>query len=142
MMVRSALNPLSTGYGKAENLFTYRFCILLAKGTYYFFTTPLVPLCAKNRYQILEPTLDVRAVKPVNKLDIICTPLVAFDNSGQRLGMGGGYYDRTLSQWHQHKQGPYPLGLAHDCQHVEQLPSEQWDVPLPKIITPSKLYCW
>ncbi|EAR55551.1 hypothetical 5-formyltetrahydrofolatecyclo-ligase-family protein [Photobacterium sp. SKA34] len=103
--------------------------------------TPNTPM-RKNRYQISEPTLDVRVVKPVNELDIICTPLVAFDKSGQRLGMGGGYYDRTLSQWHQHKQGPYPLGLAHDCQHVEQLPSEQWDVPLPKIITPSKIYSW
>lgn len=96
----------------------------------------------KNRYQISEPILDVRAVKPVRELDVICTPLVAFDRTGQRLGMGGGYYDRTLSQWHHHQQGPYPLGLAHDCQLIEQLPSEHWDVPLPQIITPSKTYHW
>ncbi len=57
-----------------------------------------------NRYQIHEPKLDVRRVKPIAELDVICTPLVAFDNNGQRLGMGGGYYDRTLSQWHQHRR--------------------------------------
>lgn len=95
-----------------------------------------------NRYGIQEPKLDIRLVQPLNNIDVICTPLVAFDQSGQRLGMGGGYYDRTLHQWHQYQCGPYPLGLAHDCQYVEHLPSEAWDVPLPKILTPSTLYQW
>lgn len=93
-----------------------------------------------NRYQIREPKLDVRHVKPIAELDVICTPLVAFDGSGQRLGMGGGYYDRTLSQWHQHRQGPYPIGIGHDCQYIPQLPNEAWDVPLPIIITPNHQY--
>ncbi|MNR52123.1 5-formyltetrahydrofolate cyclo-ligase family protein [compost metagenome] len=54
--------------------------------------------------------------------------------------MGGGYYDRTLADWHEHKRGPRPLGLAHDCQQVDAVPKEQWDVPLPEIITPAR--CW
>ncbi|MGF1760157.1 5-formyltetrahydrofolate cyclo-ligase [Photobacterium sagamiensis] len=95
-----------------------------------------------NKYQIQEPVLDIRLVKPVNELDLICTPLVAFDSTGQRLGMGGGYYDRTLNRWHHEKQGPRPLGLAHDCQQVENLPFEAWDVPLPEIITPSCHFSW
>ncbi|QUJ67008.1 5-formyltetrahydrofolate cyclo-ligase [Photobacterium sp. GJ3] len=95
-----------------------------------------------NRYGIAEPALDVRLVKPVHELDIVCTPLVAFDDQGQRLGMGGGYYDRTLSQWHQSGLGPQPLGLAHDCQQVRHLPSEAWDVPLPAILTPSAYHHW
>ncbi|AHG19345.1 5-formyltetrahydrofolate cyclo-ligase [Chania multitudinisentens RB-25] len=98
--------------------------------------TPLV----HNRFNILEPVLDVRTVLPVSLLDIVLTPLVAFDSAGQRLGMGGGFYDRTLQNWQHH--GPYPIGLAHDCQHIEQLPVEQWDIPLPEIITPSRTWAW
>jgi 5-formyltetrahydrofolate cyclo-ligase len=98
--------------------------------------TPLV----NNRFNILEPQLDVRNVLPVGSLDVVLTPLVAFDSSGQRLGMGGGFYDRTLQNWQQ--LGPYPIGLAHDCQQVEQLPVEHWDIPLPEIITPSKNWAW
>jgi 5-formyltetrahydrofolate cyclo-ligase len=88
-----------------------------------------------NIYGILEPQLDVTKVCPLEQLDIICTPLVAFDNSGARLGMGGGFYDRSLADWQQSKL--YPLGLAHDCQRVEKVPIESWDIPLPEIITPN-----
>ena len=84
--------------------------------------------------------LDVQQVLPHSMLDLICTPLVAFDAEGNRLGMGGGYYDRTLACWHEHGLGPRPLGLAHDCQQVESVPQAQWDVPLPQIITPAR--CW
>ncbi|MGR5065813.1 5-formyltetrahydrofolate cyclo-ligase [Photobacterium sp. DNB22_13_2] len=96
----------------------------------------------RNCYGIQEPVLDIRLVKPVIELDTICTPLVAFDNTGQRLGMGGGYYDRTLSLWHNERRGPRPVGLAHDCQQVDSLPFEAWDVPLPEIITPSYHFHW
>ncbi|MEZ8144556.1 5-formyltetrahydrofolate cyclo-ligase [Enterovibrio norvegicus FF-33] len=95
-----------------------------------------------NRYGILEPKLDVRDVLPAEKLDLICTPLVAFDQSGQRLGMGGGYYDRTLAPWYETRQGARPLGVAHDCQQVDALPIEVWDVPLPEILTPSRHWQW
>ena len=94
----------------------------------------------RNRYGIAEPELDVQQVLPHSMLDLICTPLVAFDAEGNRLGMGGGYYDRTLACWHEHGLGPRPLGLAHDCQQVESVPQAQWDVPLPQIITPAR--CW
>ena len=100
----------------------------------YTATTPMT----RNRYGIAEPELDVQQVLPHSMLDIICTPLVAFDEAGNRLGMGGGYYDRTLACWHEHQLGPRPLGLAHDCQQVDAVPQAQWDVPLPQIITPSR----
>ncbi|ATU97493.1 5-formyltetrahydrofolate cyclo-ligase [Aeromonas salmonicida] len=102
----------------------------------YTATSPMT----HNRYGIAEPELDMSQVVPHSTLDLICTPLVAFDAEGNRLGMGGGYYDRTLACWHEHKLGPKPLGLAHDCQQVDAVPQEQWDVPLPQIITPSR--CW
>lgn len=103
---------------------------------HYTVETPLV----RNRFNILEPRLDVRSVLPLAQLDIILTPLVAFDAVGQRLGMGGGFYDRTLQHWQ--RSGPYPIGLAHDCQQVTTLPVELWDIPLPEIITPSQSWAW
>ncbi|ENP8456350.1 5-formyltetrahydrofolate cyclo-ligase [Photobacterium damselae] len=95
-----------------------------------------------NKYGISEPKLNIEHVIPTQQLDLIATPLVAFDQQGQRLGMGGGYYDRTLQHWHTHKEGPMPIGLAHHCQQVQALPSEIWDVPLPQIITPTQHHIW
>ncbi|WP_117235825.1 5-formyltetrahydrofolate cyclo-ligase [Vibrio maerlii] len=95
-----------------------------------------------NKYNIVEPKLDQTQIIPVYQLDLICTPLVAFDESGQRLGMGGGYYDRTLEKWFTSGEGAQPVGLAHDCQKVEALPCEEWDIPLPIILTPSKTWSW
>ncbi|ECZ3145856.1 5-formyltetrahydrofolate cyclo-ligase [Salmonella enterica] len=93
-----------------------------------------------NRLKIREPRLDVRDVLPLAKLDVLVTPLVAFDEGGQRLGMGGGFYDRTLQNWQQHKI--LPVGYAHNCQLVEKLPVEEWDIPLPAVVTPSKIWEW
>lgn len=93
-----------------------------------------------NHFKIHEPALDVRHVLPLNKLDVLITPLVAFDATGQRLGMGGGFYDRTLQNWRAH--GLFPVGYAHDCQQVEALPVEEWDIPLPAVITPTTTWQW
>ncbi len=93
-----------------------------------------------NRLKIREPKLDVRDVLPLDQLNVLITPLVAFDQQGQRLGMGGGFYDRTLQNWRQH--GIQPVGYAHDCQLVDALPIEEWDIPLPAVVTPSKVWQW
>ncbi|MDF2154103.1 5-formyltetrahydrofolate cyclo-ligase [Vibrio sp. CAU 1672] len=95
-----------------------------------------------NKYGILEPKLDIRHLIPQGELDLILTPLVGFDSIGHRLGMGGGYYDRTLAHWFATGKGAKPIGIAHDCQHVDRLPIASWDVPLPKIVTPSKIWSW
>lgn len=93
-----------------------------------------------NKLRIPEPPLDIRQMITLDRLDVMMVPLVAFDDSGQRLGMGGGFYDRTLQNWRQH--GFLPVGVAHDCQQVERLPAEEWDVPLPAVLTPSRLWQW
>ncbi|WP_448549204.1 5-formyltetrahydrofolate cyclo-ligase [Thalassotalea fusca] len=98
-----------------------------------------------NQYGIPEPQLNCLDVVPLEDIDIIFTPLVAFDKDGARLGMGGGFYDRTLSRWFQsfkedENTSLWPIGLAHDCQLVEEIPTEHWDVPIPEIYTPSKHY--
>ncbi|WP_219702311.1 5-formyltetrahydrofolate cyclo-ligase [Marinomonas lutimaris] len=70
-----------------------------------------------------------------NELDIVLLPLVGFDSKGGRLGMGGGFYDRTFANKRADEK-PLLIGLAHDCQEVKSLPIEGWDVPLQAIITP------
>lgn len=95
-----------------------------------------------NRYGILEPKLKKNDIIPAQDLDVIFTPLVAFDRRGHRLGMGGGYYDRTLEPWFKTHNGAKPIGIAHDCQFIEELPIESWDIPLPKIVTPNKIWNW
>ncbi len=67
-------------------------------------------------------------------------PLVAFDSQGQRLGMGGGFYDRTLAQTDLMKKSPLRIGLAHDCQYLDYLPVEPWDLPLAWVLTPKHTY--
>ncbi|MDD9155042.1 5-formyltetrahydrofolate cyclo-ligase [Aliivibrio sp. S4TY2] len=113
-----------------------------AKGHLLFLEYTKTTLLIHNKYQILEPKLDKTKIVPTSELDLILTPLVAFDHTGNRLGMGGGYYDRTLSRWHTDQQGPMPIGLSHSCQQVPLLPIESWDVPLPQIITPKKTWFW
>jgi 5-formyltetrahydrofolate cyclo-ligase len=116
-----------------------------SKGNLLFIRYTETSILIKNKYGISEPKLDVRNIIPVDKLDIIFTPLVAFDPQGNRLGMGGGFYDRTLATWYlqyqkNNKTKPMPIGLAHDCQKVNTIPVKTWDIPLPKIITPTNSY--
>lgn len=96
------------------------------------------PLVA-NRYGIPEPAIAAGAYLPAWHLDLILTPLVAFDAAAHRLGMGGGYYDRTLAfrrlrhHWHR----PRLLGIAYACQQVDTLPQRPWDIPLNGVVTDS-----
>lgn len=109
-----------------------------SKGNLLFMNYDQNTIMVKNKYNIPEPELNVQYVIPLSRIDILFTPMVAFDKEGNRLGMGGGYYDRTLQTYHHEQKGPYPIGLALDIQEVDTLPTEIWDVPLPEIITPTR----
>ena len=92
---------------------------------------------AGNRFSIPEPVEPARRrIRPMC-LDLVLFPLVAFDGSGNRLGMGAGYYDRTFeavrrrSEW----PGPKRIGVAYELQCVEALPAADWDIPLDAIVT-------
>lgn len=111
-----------------------------AKGQLLFFRYEATTTLTPNKLRIPEPPLDIRNLATLSELDVVMVPLVAFDRQGQRLGMGGGFYDRTLQNWQQHNF--LPVGLAHDCQEVDDLPVADWDVPLPAMITPSKIWQW
>ncbi|MDX1693673.1 MAG: 5-formyltetrahydrofolate cyclo-ligase, partial [Ketobacteraceae bacterium] len=97
---------------------------------------------AKNRFGIPEPISHRDTRCPVWLLDLILTPLVGFDEAGNRMGMGGGFYDRTFAFL---KDGSKPrrptlLGLAHECQKVDSITTEAWDIPMDGIVTDKSTY--
>lgn len=94
---------------------------------------------AANVFGILEPKLGAKI--DVHKLDLVLTPLVAFDDHGVRIGVGRGYYDRAFhflrhrSIWRR----PKLLGVAYELQRVAPLMPSSWDVPLFGVVTESKV---
>lgn len=110
-----------------------------AKGHLIFLEYSAQSKMIENRFGIPEPMLASHKLCPVSELNLIFTPLVAFDVKGNRLGMGGGFYDRTLQATLTLKYPPEIIGVAHDCQEAAALPIESWDIPLSKICTPSRM---
>ncbi len=96
----------------------------------------------RNRFGIPEPDVRRRHVALAWELDIILVPLVAFDSECRRLGMGGGFFDRTLAymRYRSAWRRPRLIGLAHECQRVDRLPTQPWDVPLDMVVTESRIY--
>jgi len=95
-------------------------------------STPLTT----NRFGIPEPPFPGSRQRPVWALDAVLFPLVSFDEKGGRLGMGGGFYDRTFAFSRERPAiAPKLIGLAHDFQKVRELPIEAWDVPLHSVVT-------
>lgn len=98
-----------------------------------------------NRFGIPEPKDIIRSIA-ANDLDLVLVPLVAFDSDCHRVGMGGGYYDRTFSFLNNagddkrtySEGGEHSLslmGVAHACQQVKSLAPEPWDVALHQVVT-------
>jgi 5-formyltetrahydrofolate cyclo-ligase len=89
-----------------------------------------------NCFGILEPCLKHSAIVRPWSLNLILMPLVGFDRQGNRLGMGGGFYDRTLA-FTARMQYPVPrlVGLAHSFQELDNISPQAWDIPLNHIIT-------
>ncbi len=102
------------------------------KFTAYDASTPLEP----NQYGILEPKFH-QGSQPA-ELDVLLMPLVGFDEEGNRLGMGGGYYDRLLDK--PAMQSTHCIGLAHECQRVKSLPTAPWDKPIHAVATEKRLH--
>ena len=95
----------------------------------------------RHRWGMWQPVLRHRALVHARALDVVFVPLVGFDNAGNRLGMGKGFYDRTFSfRAHTGRRSPKLIGLAHECQHVERLENQAWDVRMDKIVSDCASY--
>lgn len=96
----------------------------------------------RNRYDIAEPQYRYNKLIPAWALDLVLTPLVAFDSNGNRLGMGGGFYDRSFSYLKQRMfwRKPVMAGYAYEFQNAGRLHTNAWDVPLNLVITEKKIH--
>jgi 5-formyltetrahydrofolate cyclo-ligase len=86
-----------------------------------------------NRYGIPEPDVATGSLLAAADLAMIVTPLVGFDEGGHRLGMGGGWYDRTLA--FRRAAPPYLVGAAFDLQRLPDVGAQSWDVRLDAVCT-------
>jgi 5-formyltetrahydrofolate cyclo-ligase len=99
-------------------------------------------LMCTNKFGIMEPACHPKYWLKAQQLDLVLLPLVAFDEAGNRLGMGGGFYDRSLAhlQHRQHAKKPHLIGLAHECQKTDGISAQSWDIPLDVIATEKRVY--
>ena len=97
---------------------------------------------SNNKFDIPEPTTQREELITADVLDLVIVPLVAFDSDCNRLGMGGGYYDRALAfkKTSSKTSSPLLIGLAYELQKVNILEMNSWDIPMDGIISESKTY--
>lgn len=87
-----------------------------------------------NRQGIFEPAADARHI-PWHELDLILVPLVAFDRRGNRLGMGGGFYDRAIMSDRRTGVAGKTIGIAYSWQRLRRVPTDVWDQPMDWIFS-------
>ena len=86
-----------------------------------------------NRFGIPEPDIDPDDALPASEMAMLVLPLVGFDARGARLGMGGGWYDRSLAFRRDTPAPPWLVGAGFAVQQVDALPLEAWDVRLDAV---------
>lgn len=85
----------------------------------------------ESRFKILEPIGEAEEIKDNT---IIILPGVAFSEKGERIGYGGGFYDRFLEN-----RGNKLIALAYECQIYKSLPVESHDIKIPIIVTEDRI---
>ena len=110
------------------------------KGSLRFYEYGSDSVLLKNRFGISEPDISEAKEIPIQSLDIILIPLVVFDQSCNRIGMGSGFYDKALSALDNSKKKTYLIGLAYEFQKVNQIEPNKWDIPLDYVVTEKKVY--
>jgi 5-formyltetrahydrofolate cyclo-ligase len=93
-----------------------------------------------NRFGIPEPDVEASLLLPAADLAAIVMPLVAFDAGCNRVGMGGGWYDRSLAGLRDRPGRPLLVGVGYEVQRVDRLVPAAWDVPLDAVCTESATY--
>ncbi len=100
---------------------------------HYHAQTPI----RQNRFGISEPIPNPREQIPPPQLDLVTMPLTGFDDNGNRMGMGGGFYDHSFEFLIKRQQTPRPfmLGLAFRIQECDKIDTRPWDIPLDGVLT-------
>ena len=94
-----------------------------------------------NRFCLLEPDVDDDEMLQPGDMDLVLAPLVVFDADCNRIGMGGGYYDRSFAmRKNPAVTGPVLVGVAHELQKAERIVPEEWDVRLDMVVTDEAIY--
>jgi len=98
----------------------------------------------ENRYGILEPVAPKSEWIAAGQLDFVITPLVAFNESCDRIGVGGGFYDRSFSFLNRsnnksEESNVRLVGFAFELQKVDSIETNDWDVPLSAVATEVRL---
>lgn len=100
---------------------------------------PGAPL-RSNRFGIPEPEVAPDALLDPEQMALVVVPLVGFDAHGQRLGMGGGWYDRSFAFRQRRPGPPWLVGVGFSLQRIEPLAAEPWDVRLDAVCTERDIF--
>jgi len=92
-----------------------------------------------NQFGIPEPDLDPASLLSAADMALVVLPLLGFGRGGQRLGTGGGYYDRSLAFRREAPAPPWLVGAAYSFQELADLQPESWDVPMDAVVTETEL---
>ena len=94
-----------------------------------------------NRFKLPEPDVTDDEMLDARELDLVLAPLVVFDPNRNRIGMGGGFYDRSFGfRKEAGSHRPQLIGVAHELQKVARLEPEDWDVRLDMVVTDQATY--
>lgn len=104
-------------------------------GVMRFHRTDKGSVFTEDRYGIREPLPSMDTLVEDQSIDVVLLPLVGFDAQGNRLGMGGGYYDRLLKRL---SSRTLLIGIAYDFQEVRSINAKEWDMPVDEVITPTR----
>ena len=115
---------------------TFYFPVMQENKTLLFLPATSPTDFSENKFGILEPHVSRTLAVTPSQLDIMLIPLVAFDEHGTRIGMGGGFYDRALMN----VRTPLLVGVAYEFQRQAYIEPDPWDVPLNVVITEQQTY--
>jgi 5-formyltetrahydrofolate cyclo-ligase len=123
---------------RSHNIEVYLPILHQFKPTLWFAKYDVNSIMRANKFGIPEP-LYSDPIRPW-QLNWVLFPLVGFDEQGGRLGMGGGFYDRTFANALNWPKKPKMFGVAHECQKVEKIPLEAWDIELDGVFSNKQKY--
>lgn len=107
------------------------------KGHMEFYRFDSLDNLVLNKYNIKEPIPSTIYLVNPSLIEVVLMPLVAFDLKGNRLGLGGGYYDRMLKRV---SPSAFLIGIAYDFQQEKEIKCEHWDIPLDMVVTDKDIY--